>query len=77
MELEPKNSAAHNDLGNVLLYEGDISAAIAQLEEALRLNPADALAQPNLQKPKPDSPSQSNLPEGIHGENPQPPPTNS
>ena len=44
----PNSSFAHNNLGNALQELGDIPAAIAECEEALRLNPRNAKAHSNL-----------------------------
>ena len=38
-KLDPKLAQPHNYLGKIFMREGDISSAIAQFEEALRLHP--------------------------------------
>jgi serine/threonine protein kinase/Flp pilus assembly protein TadD len=42
--LQPRSAAAHADLGSVLIKKRDYDAAIATLEEAVRINESSALA---------------------------------
>jgi len=51
-ELNPKLAQPHNYLGKVLMDEGNISQAIAQFEEALRLHPDFPEAEQNLRTAK-------------------------
>jgi len=44
----PDNDRAHNNLGNVLIREGEVAAAIAHFEAALRLRPEGAGTHYNL-----------------------------
>ncbi|HYM00753.1 MAG TPA: aspartyl protease family protein, partial [Blastocatellia bacterium] len=44
LKQDPNNARAHSLLGVALLRSGYIPAAIAELEEAIRINPKDALA---------------------------------
>ena len=44
----PRSAQARNNLGGALLVRGQIDEAIAQLQEATRLDPADAEAHSNL-----------------------------
>jgi spermidine synthase len=48
LRLDPANTDAHANLGNVFLAQGKIGEAIAQYEEALRIRPDDAKLRENL-----------------------------
>ena len=44
LRLNPKDFKAHGNLGQMFSQQGDWDAALAEFEQALRLNPDDALA---------------------------------
>ncbi|MEP6937332.1 MAG: tetratricopeptide repeat protein [Chthoniobacterales bacterium] len=48
--LDPKRVAVYDDLGVLYLRRGQLTEGIAQLKEALRLQPDDALAAENLRR---------------------------
>jgi hypothetical protein len=50
VELAPNNPSMQNDLGWVLLANGDVAGAIEHLKKAVQLDPADELARKNLEK---------------------------
>ena len=50
LRLEPGNSAAHNVLGITLASNGNLGEAIAQFQQALKINPGDAQARANLER---------------------------
>jgi tetratricopeptide (TPR) repeat protein len=49
---DPKLTVAYNSLGKVYLSQGQISQALVQFSEALRLNPGYKEAEENLQTAK-------------------------
>jgi Flp pilus assembly protein TadD len=51
-KLDPKLAQPHNYLGKIFMREGDVSGAIAQFEEALRLHPDFPEAEENLRMAK-------------------------
>src|SRR5580692_11458524 len=48
VRLAPKSPEGHNSLGWVLLAQGEVNAAIAQFQTAVKLNPDFALAHLNF-----------------------------
>ena len=48
--LDPKRIAVYDDLGVLYLRQGQLAEGIAQLREALRLQPNDTLAAENLRR---------------------------
>jgi tetratricopeptide (TPR) repeat protein len=48
LRADPKSTVAYNSLGKVYLSQGQISQAMIQFSEALRLNPAYKEAEENL-----------------------------
>ena len=48
--LNPKRVAVYDDLGVLYLRQGQLAEGIAQLKEALRLDPNDTLAAENLRR---------------------------
>ncbi len=48
IELDPKDSMAHNALGSALRQKGQVDEAIAELQKAIELNPKDASAHTSL-----------------------------
>jgi tetratricopeptide (TPR) repeat protein len=48
--LDPRRGPVHNMLGIVSIRQGEISQAIAQFNEALRLQPDDVYAAENLRR---------------------------
>jgi tetratricopeptide (TPR) repeat protein len=53
---DPKLAQPHNYLGKVFMREGNVSSAIAQFEEALRLHPDFPEAEENLRMAKASAP---------------------
>jgi Flp pilus assembly protein TadD len=51
-KLNPKLAQPHNYLGKILMSQGNVSGAIAQFEEALRLHPDFPEAEENLRVAK-------------------------
>ena len=49
VELHPGDSDLHNNFGIILAKSGDLVAAAAQFEAALRVNPAHPVARRNLE----------------------------
>ena len=49
VELRPGDSDLHNNFGIILAKSGDLAAAAAQFEAALRLNPGHQVARRNLE----------------------------
>ena len=45
LEINPNITEAHNDLGVIFAQKGQMDDAIAQFQEAVRLNPGDSNAQ--------------------------------
>jgi len=52
LRADPKLTIAYNNLGKVYLIQGQISQALVQFSEALRLNPGYKEAEENLQTAK-------------------------
>ena len=48
MKADPNNAGVRSDLASCLYYTGDLDGALAQLQEALRLDPRSAPALFNL-----------------------------
>jgi len=48
LELDPRDVAAHNNLGWILASQGRIAEAVPHFERALALNPEDENARRNL-----------------------------
>jgi tetratricopeptide (TPR) repeat protein len=48
LRIEPDDGRAHNNLGFMLLKQGNAAAAVPHFQAALRLNPADEKARRNL-----------------------------
>ena len=50
LQLNPENYKTHGNLAHIYLEEGDVSRARFHFENALRINPDDALARYGLQE---------------------------
>ena len=48
LKIDPKNSGVRSDMASVLYYTGDVDAALAQLQEALKYDPTNGAALFNL-----------------------------
>jgi Flp pilus assembly protein TadD len=50
LEVEPQHADVHNELGQIQMEAGDLSAAILSFEAALRQAPGDPAAAANLDR---------------------------
>jgi len=48
LQLDPKNVAARTEMASCLYYDGDVDAALSQLQQALKYDPKDANSLFNL-----------------------------